>query len=383
MATNTLGSVAGARRPSWKSWAGRLTLIALCTLAVAFLLGRLMGLRAAQTPEAPVIPAVRIETVAAEPLEIYQHYTGTVTARERFAVAAQINATVLTVPKREGERVLKGEMLATLDAAELRADVARQQATVERLQAELTYWEAQWERNRALYTTSAVSQQTLEDSLRQVRSLRASIKETREVLSQAKTRLGYTEIRAPSDGFVQSVYALPGDLAQMGAPLIELLDDRALKVTVTLPQGDLATVATGAPAVVEIAGLGYRANAVLDRLYPALDARTRTATGEVFLGDAPEGLRPGMLASVSLRLLELDAAITVPMHAIHYRGGAPGVFVDSEGTATWREIETGYAASDRLHIVDGLTLGEAVIVTPDSRLANGVAVRRVADVGAL
>lgn len=363
------------------SWPGRLALFALGALAVTFLVVRLADLRGTVPPAEPILPVVRVETVVKEPLEVYQRYTGTVTARERIAVAAQINSTVLAVPRREGDRVLKGELLAALDATEFQAEVARQQATVERLQAELTYWEAQLNRNRTLFKTFTVSQQALEDSERQVRTLQASVKESGEVLSQARTRLGYTEVRAPSDGLVQSVYALPGDLARAGASLIELLDDRALKVTVSLPQGDLATLAVGAPAVVEIAALDYRVTAALDRLYPALDARTRTGTGEVFLTDVAAGLRPGMLAAVSLQLLELPAAITVPVHAIHYRAGVPGVFVDNEGRAEWRKVEAGYAAGARLHIVDGVEAGMAVIVTPDSRLADGVAVERAGDEG--
>lgn len=369
--------VARAQERSWKSWLWRLALVALGALAVALLVSRLSGLRGMPVPEEPIVPVVRVETAVVHPLQVYQTYTGTITARERFEVSAQVNATVLAVPKREGDRVIKGELLAMLDATEFRAEVAHQRATIERQQAELAYWEAQLDRNRTLIKSFVVSQQTLEDSERQVRMLRASVNEANEVLSQANTRLGYTEVRAPSDGFVQTVYALPGDLARAGAPLMELLDDRALKVTVTLPQSDLATLTTGAPAVVEITSLGYGHSGVLDRLYPALDVRTRTATGEVFLGDATENLRPGMLASVSLRLFALDAAITVPVHAIHYRNGLPGVFVDNTGRAEWRNVQTGFSVGERVHIVGGVDAGAAVIVTPDSRLADGVAVKRV------
>lgn len=369
----------GAQSSSRKSWLLRLALIAMGALTIVFLSNRLSALLGTPAPEEPIVPAVEVEIASARSLEVYQRYTGTIAARERFQVAAQINATVLAVPKREGERVLAGELLAVLDAAEFRAEVARQQATIERQQAELTYWDAQLDRIRALHATSAVSQQAFEDSMRQVRSLRASIRETLEVLAQAETRLSYTEIRAPSDGYVQSVSLLPGDLARTGAPLMELLDDRTLKVIITVPQNDLATLRTGAGAVVEIATLSYRSQGALDRLYPALDPQTRTATGEVFLDDTPEEVRPGMLASVSLPLLQIDAAITVPMHAIHFRNGTPGVFVDNEGTAQWRAVETGYSADERLHVVAGVMAGEAVIVTPDSRLADGIAILRAPD----
>ncbi len=373
-----IGTELGTGVP-WASWLRRLALVALAITAIVFLFFQLLGLRSTAIPESPAMPVVRTETVWAQPLEIYQRYTGTIRARERFAVAAQVTAIVLLVPKREGERVLRGELLALLDATDFRTDVARHQASMERLLAELTYWKAQLVRNKALYANSAASQQTVEDNQRQVRGLQASVKESKEALSQVTTQLSYTEIRAPSDGFVQSVYALPGDLARSGAPMLELLDDRALKVTVTLPQGDLAMISVATPAIVEIAGLNYRANGALDRLYPALDARTRTATGEVFLTDTAEDLRPGMLATVSLRILQLDTAITVPVHAIHNRTGTPGVFIDTGGRAEWRPVQTGQTIGERIHIIEGVEPGTSVIVTPDSRLTHGLMIKRASD----
>ena len=184
--------VARAQERSWKSWLWRLALVALGALAVALLVSRLSGLRGMPVPEEPIVPVVRVETAVVHPLQVYQTYTGTITARERFEVSAQINATVLAVPKREGDRVIKGELLAMLDATEFRAEVAHQRATIERQQAELAYWEAQLDRNRTLIKSFVVSQQTLEDSERLVLMLRASLNEANEVLSQSNTRLGYT-----------------------------------------------------------------------------------------------------------------------------------------------------------------------------------------------
>lgn len=335
---------------------------------------RVAGLRGEPQPPELVVPAVVIETLHERPLEIYRDYTGTITAQHRFAVAARVSGTVLTVPKREGERVLRGDVLVQLEAAELRAEVLRLEASIERLAADLSYWQAQLSRHRSLLATHAISQQALDDSERQVRGLNASLKEAQQSLTQATTRLGYTEIRAPSDGFVQAVYAQPGDLARANEPLLELLDDRALKLVFALPQSDLATLILGAPALVSTGMQGREVAAQLDRLYPALDAPTRTATGEVFLPDALTGLRPGMLATVSLRLDRIDAALTVPVHAIHSRQGIDAVFVLENDAARWRPVRTGYTVGQRVQIIEGLVPGSTVIVTPDSRLTDGMAV---------
>ena len=343
---------------------------------------RVASMRGEAPPPETVVPVVAVEALHQQPLELFRDYSGTVAARHRYAVAAQVSGTVMAIPKREGERVRSGDVLAQLDATEFRAEVTRLEATIERLEADLEYWQAQLTRYRSLFASQAVSQQALDENERQARSVGASLKEARQSLLQARTRLGYTEIRAPSDGFVQAVYVQPGDLARANAPLVELLDDRALKVIVTLPQTDLATLTPGIPAMVFAGSLSQSVDASLDRLYPALDTPTRTATGEVFLPEELTGLRPGMLAIVSLRLERIDAALTVPVHAVHSRQGVNGVFVLEDDTARWRPVRVGHTVAQRIQIIDGLAPGSPVIVTPDTRLADGMTVNATPRVAA-
>ena len=361
-----------SRRSKWL-WRGTavLAIIGVAGL-IAFRVASLRG--DVPPPDTPVL-AVVVEKLRAQPLEVYREYTGTIAAQHRFAVAAQVGGTVLSVPKREGERVLAGDLLAQLDATEPRAEVQRLEAAIERLEADFEYWQSQLARYRSLFATQAISEQALEDNVRQVRSLTASLKESRQSLKQARTRLGYTEIRAPRDAFVQTVFAQPGDLARANAPLLELLDDGALKVVDSLPQADQATLTPSTPAVVTVGNIGVAIEAQLDRLYPALDTSTRTATGEVILPETSAGLRPGMLASVSLRLARIDDALTVPVHAVHARRGVEGVFVLDNEVARWEPVRTGHIVGQRVQIVAGPAPGSTVIVTPDTRLVDGMPVR--------
>ncbi|MEX0915770.1 MAG: efflux RND transporter periplasmic adaptor subunit [Wenzhouxiangellaceae bacterium] len=363
--------------PRWHQWTWRSALLLIALGLVGLMAYRVAGLRGANPLPQPPVPAVQIETLREQPLQVFQKYTGTITTRHRFAVAAQVSGSVLKVPKREGERVDRGELLALLDATEFQAEVMRLEASIEGLHADLGYWQTQLSRYQSLFASQAVSQQALDDSERRVRTLQASLKEAQQALRQATTRLAYTEIRAPADGFVQTVYVQPGDLARANAPLIELLDDRSLKVVITLPQADLAMLTIGAPAAVSVVGMGQAIDGQLDRLYPALDTPTRTGTGEVFLLESLPGLRPGMLASVTLRLVHMDAALTVPVHAVHTRQGVSGVFVSEDGIAKWRPVQTGHTVGQRIQIIEGIAPGSRVIVTPDTRLDDGMIVKLV------
>lgn len=360
---------------NWSAWARRGVVLLFILGFAGLLVYRVGVLSSANPPPLIPVPTVQTEVLRVQPLEVFQSYSGTITARHRYDIAAQVNGSVLAIPRREGERVVRGDLLASLDATQFQADVVRLEASKERLEADLIYWQAQLSRHQSLFASEVVSQQALDDSQRNVRALQASIKEAQQTLAQARIRLGYTEIRAPSDGFIQTVYAQPGDLARVNASLIELLDDRALKVVVALPQADLAMLEIGTPAVVTVGGQDRVLNGQLDRLYPALDMLTRTATGEVFLPESLPGLRPGMRATLTLRLAQMDAALTVPVHAVHTRQGVSGVFISESDRARWRPVQTGHTVGQRIQVVEGIEPGASVIVTPDTRLTDGMIVK--------
>lgn len=326
-----------------------------------------------QTPPTVRQPPLAVETVRVAPAPFHRlrHYTGTVVARRRVVLSSQLTATVTEVPFREGARVQEGDLLVALDDREWRQECARLEAALAGTDTDLRFWREQLRADQRLYRKGTLSERAFRETQRRVHSLEAARRETGQGLAKAKTRLGYTRLLAAFDGVVQDVHALPGELAAAGRPLLELVADAPLKAVLSVPERDFADLGEGLAAEVRASGVKQLWQGRVDRLYPAVDERTRSGAVEVFLPDAAVGkLRPGMSVAADVVIESDKAALTVPEQAVVSRDKA-GVFVLQDHTARWRSVKTGAVQDGRVRVSAGLKVGDRVIVTPYPTLADG------------
>ncbi len=319
--------------------------------------------------------AVETFVITPRPFAADRTYTGTIQARRRVLLSARISALIVSLPHREGDRVQAGELLVKLDDRELMDEVSRLKEAEQRIEADTAFWRRQSERDEALFASGTVTQRRRDETRRTLASYEASLRENRNAVAIARTRLSYSEIHAPFDGLIQATRVLPGETAVPGQALLEVVSLGSMKAVIPIPQSDLDLLRSATPAELFIPALNLTWDAEIDRIYPALDPTTRTATFEVLLEDMPPEIRPGLQVDVRLFLAQLDQALAVPISAIRNRTGEAGVFiVGANAKATWRPVETGVAAQGIVVIRSGVSAGEEVIVTPDPRLADGTAV---------
>ncbi len=344
-------------------------------LAVAVLVGVRLHARLQPLPPAPVPPlAVETRTIEPRPFVRWVRAAGTVAAERRVMLSAQLSATVAEVGFREGARVNAGAVLVRLDDAEQRQEVGRLQASAERVAADLAYWREQLAVDRKLVAAHTISRRAFDETARRTAGLEAALRETRQALARARTRLAYALLQAPFDGYVQAVRVLPGELVQPGKAMVELLAAEPLKAVVPVAETDVRALREGQPARVRVPALDGEWPGTVDRLYRALDPGTRSATVEVFLPLGLNGVRPGMAAEVAIERARSEAALLVPRQALRRRGGQTGVYVQAGGHAEWRTVQTGAAQDGLVEITQGLSAGDVLIVTPHPRLTEGRAV---------
>lgn len=324
----------------------------------------------------PLAPAPRpplaVETRILQPQTFVRsvHATGTVEAERQVVLSAQLTATVAALPLREGAPVAQGTVLVRLDASEQREEVARLEAAVDRVQADLTFWTEQLAADRRLLESRTISRRAFDETQRRVAALSAGLREARQALQRARVRLDYTVVRAPFDGYVQRVHVLPGELVQPGSPMVEVVAAEPLKVVASVSEVDLAGLQQGQPVQVRIPAATGMWTATVDRIHPGLERGTRSATLEAFLPQGIRGARPGMAAAVDIILAREERALVVPRQAVRSRDGEQGVYLLRDGLARWRAIEPGAAQDGRVQIRSGLAPGDELIVTPHPQLVD-------------
>jgi len=272
-------------------------------------------------------------------------------SRQSATISSRVPAIVLALPFREGDSVRAGEVLVRLDNAPQRASVSSAEALLQAAESDNR-------RVRNLLLKDAATPREAEGARTRLEAARSSVAAARDGLST-------TAIRAPFAGRIVSKSANVGDLANPGAPLLELQGGAALELVTTLEPVDVASIRVGQKLQVHVDGVFRAVHATVYSIAPAADDATHRV--DVLLNlDADPGLKPGLFARVDLPVTKAGEAgpLSIPEDAVLRRGGLTGVFAVKDGRAFLRWIALGRDLGHRIEVRAGLVEGESVVLSP-------------------
>ncbi len=185
-------------------------------------------------------------------------------------------------------------------------------------------------------------------------------------------------VRAPISGVVGKVYVEVGQTIAPTMPVASVASySRRVRVKVSVSDYDLRFVTKGAEATVTVSALPDTVfTGRVTKVAPVLDPMNRTATVEITVKNKDRKLVPGMACSVNLVLERHDDVVAVPLTALFTNGFEKIVVVDN-GTARFREIETGLTGDELVELVSGLAAGESVATTGKERVKDNEQVRTI------
>lgn len=323
-------------------------------------------------------PAVQVVPVKQGALEVTAHYLGTIAPFVRSDLSARISGNILTINKREGDPVRKGELLVTIDARELqdRAVAVNSEvlATRQKLAGAESAYETQnavYGRDQTLYKSGAISREALEHSraaLDGTRSVVDAYKESLKGLAMntnvAKTQASYARIYAPFAGVVSKRWNEPGDLAVPGKPILTIDKSAPFKVLAQVPQEELAPLRAGTP--VYLTNGDQRLSTRVNRIYPAL-GKNMLATVEVLSQKAPFNLPSDATVGVDL-VARKAAGLIVPDQAVVKNGQQAFIYVVTGSTVHLRPVTLLGTGDGTAAVTGDLHPGEQVAVGQENRL---------------
>ncbi|MEO6873415.1 MAG: efflux RND transporter periplasmic adaptor subunit [Opitutaceae bacterium] len=328
-----------------------MSLLRLLIAPVLLLAGCSRGPDAAPPDHAATMPvhtAVATSTRTART----QPVAGTVWPFARATIAAKVTGTVAITHLVVGQAVAAGEVLVTLQAAEIGA-------RSEQAQAALAQAEREYQRENSLETKGASTADAVHATDDRRRQARAAAQE-------ATAMLAYTQIAAPFTGVVTGERVKPGDLATPGRALFEIEGTDRFRAEVQVP-GSLVLPPIGTHVAVVLDDATVQGQLV--ELSPAADPISRTRLAKIAL-PATAAARSGQFVRV-LWPVENDVALTVPLTAVSVLGQMERVFVVTGGHAQLRLVKTGAHDGERVEIAAGLDAGETVVVEPPAALRDG------------
>lgn len=319
--------------------------------------GKHDGDEPAAEPAAPPV-AVVTESVQVQPLWDEEEVVGNVEAAQRSVLSAKVTGVVDAVNVAPGAKVTRGQVLATIDAREIKARLDSAVAAQDQARKDFA-------RIEKLLQSGSSTRQEFDAATTRLRTADAA-------LVEARTMLQYTEITAPFDGVVTRKLVEVGDLATPGKPLLELENASLLRFECEIPEALVDKVQMGGELPVMIDAAGAELTGKVSEIAPSASAGSRTFLVKLDL-PAAEKLRAGQFGRVRVPVRERPAVL-VTEAAVVRRGQIESVFVVEESKARLRLVKTGRKMNGKVEVLSGLSGGEAVVVRDAHLLRDGAAV---------
>ncbi len=326
-------------------------------------------------------------------------------------------AGIVSLQVKAGDPVTRGQVLATIDSPELRSrftqeqtslqslDVAlgrariaarqsdtRNASAIELAEVKLQSARRNLERARQTFEEGLLNQvdyeraqddvQLAEVELKTARAARGLERETAEfeiqtqqlararqaaLADEVARQVERLSIVAPFDGLIGSISVQDRDAVAANQAVLTVVNLDAYEIEFSLPENEAAEAGAGTPVRVLYEGREY------DGRVTAISPSVRDSLVEgraAFVGHAPPTLRQNQRVSLRLLFETRAQALTLPRGAFLQSGGGRMAFVVRDGVAVRTAITTGARSLSHVEIVDGLKVGDDVIVSDTSEFSG-------------
>jgi len=347
------------------------------------LLASLLCASLASARETPVV----VDTARIDSVIQSTSLTARVVATETVLVPADTEETVRQVNARIGDRVTKGDLIATLESQNVRLEVQSLEARQSYLEESLALFieqerlrTAQVERATSLNTRDLLTRDAQEQAELNLMTTRANrvrtafeLKDVELDLADARKRLAQTNVYAPSSGRILSVSAQSGGYVRKGETLFEILPDGALELDAEIRVDAYESLSVG--QVLTASLRGQLVDVSVRALLAEENQRTGARTVRFAFTDAPPAnLVVGEAARLELPVGDGDSQVTVAKDAVMPVAGGHRIVVIEDGKAAPRSVRLGPGLPGRIAILEGVEAGDQVVVQGQEGLRPGQAV---------
>jgi RND family efflux transporter MFP subunit len=335
----------------------------------------------AATKAAPV-RAVSVEIARAErkPVPVDVASIGTVTPISSVALKSRIETTIINVHFEDGARVSEGDLLFTLDARQIDAQIEQAEGTLARDQAQLAGAQRDLRRYSDLIGKGATTQVNLDNAKTQADILIGTIKADQAALDNLKVQKSYTVIRAPVAGRISAANVKVGNFVRPAdtAALATINQMAPVYVAFAVPQGVLnglreAMAAGSSHVVAAVPGSDASETGKVAMIDNTVDATTGMVTVRGIMDNTSERLWPGTLVNTRL-IVRTEDAVVVPSDAVQRSQTGDFVFVVEGNKARVQPVTVARTSEGHSVLSAGLKGDENVVTEGQLLLSNGTQV---------
>ncbi len=301
-------------------------------------------------------PLVEVQHVNVRDVDQTSSYTATVEADKTNNISSSTPNRIKSILVDVGSHVSAGQKVVVLD------DV-----NIEQLRVRLENTRRQYERAKKLYEIGGGTLQAMEQ-------LQTEYEASKR---QYDNMVENTVLVSPISGVVTARNYDPGDMTS-SLPILTVEQINPVKIVLNVSESDFSHISNGMPAqVVFDSHPGEEFTGKVTLIHPRIDAASRTFPIEVTLQNPSGRILPGMFARVTLSF-GLAEHVVVPDRAVVKQSGSGNRYVyvlnPADSTVSYNKVELGRRLGDAYEILSGVEPGSTVVVTGQTRLADGARV---------
>ncbi|WP_236668942.1 efflux RND transporter periplasmic adaptor subunit [Hymenobacter rubidus] len=292
---------------------------------------------------------VQVYVVAATKLSDEVASTGSVLADESVTIQSEISGKITSLNIQEGQPVRKGQLLFTINAADVQAQLQKQEYNIK-------LYRDQEQRQRTLLAKEYISRQEYEQSQNALLTAQADLAALRVTLQKAF-------VRAPFDGILGLRNTSVGAYVSPGTAITTLSRVKPVKIDFNVPSRFAQSVRVGDPVLVTDEATTQKIEAKVYAINPQIDPVSRTLPVRAVYANTHMELRPGGFVKVNLELGETAEALQIPTESVVPVASGYTVFTVKKGKAAVQPVNIGVRSDKVIQITKGLAVGDTVIRT--------------------
>lgn len=363
----------------------------ISTVAVALFLLVAAGCKSSKSASTHIkARPVMVNEVQPRSISEFYSVTGGLEAGNDAVIYAKVPEILETIKVRTGAQVSKGEVIAVQKNVIQKQGVRLSEASLASAEARFAAVSVNFERMKRLLKEEGISQQQFDEIESQYLATEAAVKQAKAGLRQSREQFENTKIVSPFDGQLAAFNFEIGQMIPAGQPVARVVNTRRVVARVDVAENRMGQVKTGQRVFATFPSTGdCEFEGVVRDVDHAISATSRTFEVEIEFDNEDAVLVSGMFGRYDIELQHQENTIVLPDNVVlsqsrvsidpesgrQLKDRSYYIFVEESSEARFRKVEVGIMGKGKIEIINGLDVGERVIIMGQTLVSDGASVR--------
>ena len=317
---------------------------------------------------------VKVNKVAVNNNNPFLSVSGKIQATKSADVSTRIMGFIDKVHVNVGDNVKKGQLLVSINNADLQAKKAQVDAGITQAETAFINAEKNYNRFKNLMANNSISQKEMDDMTANYQMAKAGLESAKQMKNEINAQFSYSNITAPFSGIITAKNITAGDLANPGMPLISLENPGNFEVIAMIPETEISEIEKGTEVNILVKAIDKTIKGKVSEVSTSAKNTGGQYLVKIDLEKTEVAILSGMFSTIQFPVERKTASfmVLIPAEAIIKNGQLAGVFtVSQSNTALLRWLRLGRIYGNQVEVLSGLNANESYIVSAEGKLFNG------------